>query len=201
MTRSQPHLTCICLAAATALTFTPAASAAGGGPRWTIGRAVIVAARQGMPSSPALHLKLSLRNVGMPGRIPVSIFGRWSAMQAARRGARSGGMPMQPAWQGPGGTTSGSPASGRWSQAPAMPSAHAVRPGGGLNAAESPAIIGGRPAGMRLLGRYVREVSLTNTAILEIPLPARSRRGEHRFEIVVMSGPVLTDHQFINATD
>ena len=47
------------------------------GPRWTVGRAVI--------DSPggAMVLKLSLRNVGSPGRLPVRIYGRW--MDAASR--------------------------------------------------------------------------------------------------------------------
>lgn len=191
--RSQRALwAALCLAAIAAMAARPHAALAGGGPQWTIGRAVIVAGRQGM--SPVLYLKLSLRNVGVPGRTPVRIFGRWAPMQGTGRRLRPGGMPAQPAWQGPGPSVH----QGQWSQAPAMPSApaaHRVSPG-------NPSVVGGRPVGMRLLGRYVREVSLTNTAILEIPLPpARRRRGGQRLEIVVMSGPVLTDHQFIDESD
>lgn len=48
-------------------------------PVWKVGRAVIEV-RQPSPASPgqsALVVKLSLRNAGVPGNVPVQIFGRW----------------------------------------------------------------------------------------------------------------------------
>ena len=47
------------------------------GPRWTVGRAVIAAAGS------ALYLKISLRNVGDPGRKIVRIYGRWLGQAGA----------------------------------------------------------------------------------------------------------------------
>ncbi len=101
------------------------------GPRWTVGRAVIVS------QGGAMVLKVSLRNVGSPGRLPVRIYGRWTD------------------------------------------TASRARP--------------------RLLGRYQREVALTQTAILQMPLaalgPPRARGA--RLELVVTTNSTVTDRSYI----
>jgi hypothetical protein len=60
------------------------------GPDWTIGRAVIVKQQRRMSSSPVLYLKLSLRNIGSPGQLPVRIYGRWSIAAQNRRWGSTG---------------------------------------------------------------------------------------------------------------
>jgi hypothetical protein len=57
---------------------------AGTTPVWKIGRAVIermspATIQPRMPAERMLILKLSLRNEGAPGNLPVKIFGRWVA--------------------------------------------------------------------------------------------------------------------------
>lgn len=135
------------------------------GPDWTIGRAVVVALNQPGYVRPMLYLKLSLRNVGAPGRVWVRIYGRWATVQ-------KGG-----AWQGP-----GSPGGNH--------SPWKTTPGRQFEV----------PAGMRLLGRYFREVSLNQTAILQVPLTALGvpQRDSHRLEVVVMTASVETDHRFVS---
>lgn len=132
------------------------------GPDWTIGRAVVVE----KPSSvrPKLYLKLSLRNLGPPGRVWVRIYGRW---EMVKRGT---------GWQGEDRLNGNhSP----WST-PTVKQ-HRVLPG------------------MRLLGKYSREVSLNQTAILQIPLTVLGTpgRGSRRLEVVVMTASVETDHRFV----
>lgn len=55
------------------------------------------------------------------------------------------------------------------------------------------------PQGVRLLGSYSREVSLNQTAILEVPLAALGmpKSGATRLEVVIMTASVITDHQFV----
>lgn len=48
-----------------------------GGPRWTVGRGVIVAHQPDAPGPSCSYLRISLRNLGQPGRLPVTIYGRW----------------------------------------------------------------------------------------------------------------------------
>lgn len=53
---------------------------------------------------------------------------------------------------------------------------------------------------MRLLGSYNRDVSLNQTAILEVSLAqlGAPRSRTVRLEVVVMTASVVTDHQFIS---
>ncbi len=55
------------------------------------------------------------------------------------------------------------------------------------------------PLGVRLLGSYRREVSLSQTTILEVPLTVLGvpARGTTQLEVVVMTASVITDHQFV----
>lgn len=107
-------------------------------PIWKIGRAVIEP-RQALSGQRVLNLKLSLRNEGGVGSLPVQIFGRWA---------------IQP-----------------------MPPQHTFM----------------------LLGNYVQEVALKQTAILEIPLtPLRGvPPARPPLEVVVMTGRQETDRKWI----
>lgn len=176
----------------------PDARAFAHGPDWTIGRAVIVTTPRGGRTPHGLYLKLSLRNVGTPGRTPVRIFGRWALEEAADRNTRGAGSPIGPGWAGPARTDNqhGSSPTGRWSvpNAPSYsqaPSAPGIRAGGAQRRQ--------LPRGMRLLGSYRREVSLNQTTILAVPLTTLGtpRRDIHRLEVVVMTAAVVTDHQFV----
>lgn len=46
-------------------------------PSWTVGRGVIIAPQTDAQRSLGPYLRISLRNVGRPGRLPVTIYGRW----------------------------------------------------------------------------------------------------------------------------
>jgi hypothetical protein len=149
------------------------------GPEWTIGRAVIIRQQRPMSMTPALYLKLSLRNVGVPGRMPVRIFGRWAKAKVHRNLSGSS------TWQQPLKTTPVGNA-GRW----AMPNKVTPR----AQSKQSRL-----PSGMHLLGQYNREVSLNQTAIIEVQLGGlgRPRRDTTRLEVVVMTASTVTDHQFV----
>lgn len=172
------------------------------GPQWTIGRAIIAPMRSAMSASPRLYLKLSLRNTGTPGRMPVRIYGRWASARAAgRSGAIHGAGREQAPWSGPGSAGRGTDAGGRWAmpgggQANEESTTTAPRWGarGGIHAASSTL-----PPGVRLLGSYRREVSLSQTTILEVPLTVLGvpARGTTQLEVVVMTASVITDHQFV----
>lgn len=56
--------------------FIAGAEAAGGGPIWKVGRAIVLS-EKGPDGKKELELKLSLRNTGRPGNVPVRILGRW----------------------------------------------------------------------------------------------------------------------------
>ncbi|MEJ2346407.1 MAG: hypothetical protein P8076_11080 [Gammaproteobacteria bacterium] len=175
----------------------PASWAFGRGPQWTIGRAVIVPARRRVPAAHARYLKLSLHNVGLPGRIPVRIFGRWMTPRVPRSVGRdaSGPATATPGWRGP--AAGGRPvARGRWSVPGAAGVRQPTRPPSATVPGET---AGGLPPGVRLLGRYQREVSLNQTAILEVPLTALGTPGRDadRLEVVIMTGAVVTDRQFV----
>lgn len=145
------------------------------GPLWTIGHAVIVKHRRGTMVRPGLYLKLSLRNIGQPGRVPVRIFARW-AMAGMHQGMGHS------TWHGSIKTTP-TGAAGRW----AIP--HTV----------TPQQQKGLPPGMYLLGQYTREVSLNQTTILEVPLTrlGMPRRNATRLEVMIMTASVVTDHRFV----
>lgn len=204
--RTQRLMGCVwALLASVAVVGSPAAWALAHGPQWTIGRAVIVLEQGGMSMQRGLYLKLSLRNVGTPGRTPVRIFGRWAVRPAptVRRdmtAPRPSGYGDVSGWGGPGRRTP-EPGAGRWS-APVGTSAPRQATGQTGWNARQPARrpTGGLPPGMRLLGRYSREVSLNQTAILEVSLAelGAPRRDTGRLEVVVMTDSVITDHQFVN---
>lgn len=183
----------------------PTAWALAHGPQWTIGRAVIVSEHRDVSMRPALYLKLSLRNVGTPGRMPVRIFGRWAVSRPppARRdgtGPRPRGYGGVTGWSGPGQHASTGTA-GRWSVPGGTPAPGQAAGQSRWDSGRStrPAQ-GGLPRGMRLLGSYNRDVSLNQTAILEVSLAqlGAPRSRTVRLEVVVMTASVVTDHQFIS---
>lgn len=176
----------------------PDASAFAHGPDWTIGRAVVVMTRHGVQLRRSLYLKLSLRNVGTPGRIPVKIFGRWALEDTAKRNEHGSDSTLAPSWGGPARIDHrrNSTTTSRWTlhtapQRSEVPSQSTAR----ASASPQRRV----PRGMRLLGSYRREVSLNQTAILEVPLASLGtpRRNIRRLEVVVMTASVVTDHQFV----
>lgn len=144
-----------------------------GGPRWTVGRGVIVAHQPDAPGPSCSYLRISLRNLGQPGRVPVAIYGRWYRSQ------------------GPGGKLHASPNGSRQSprQWPLPPASSREN----LSATNVPTAVGPDP-GMKCLGRYRREVGLVSTAILEVPLRALGRPQPEvtGLELVVMTANHLT---------
>jgi len=111
-------------------------------PLWKIGRAVVewrvASSKQVPPAQNIPVLKLSLRNEGGAGNLPVQIFGRWVVQSTP-------------------------------------------------------------PPSFVLLGSYQREVTLTQTAILEAPLvPLRTApSAKAGLEVVVLTGGNETDRKWI----
>lgn len=170
------------LLASVAIVTVPVAWGFTNGPEWTIGRAVIIRQQRPMSVTPALYLKLSLRNVGVPGRMPVRIFGRWAKAEVHRdlSGSSTWHQPLQT-------TPVGN--AGRW----AMPNNLTPRTQSRQSRQSR------LPSGMHLLGQYNREVSLNQTAIVEVQLQGLGmpRRDTSRLEVVVMTASAVTDHQFV----
>lgn len=170
------------------------------GPQWTIGRAVILSAHRGLGTSQELFLKLSLRNVGSPGRTPVRIFARWSLERSAVKApANPTARAPSERWTGPARASRARPplaGSSRWSAAGTTPSRSTGSAETAGRAVRRPQRM---PSGMRLLGSYRREVSLNQTTILEVSLAPLGRppHRTRRLEVVVMTASVVTDHQFV----
>lgn len=160
------------------------------GPSWTIGHGQVIARTASPGGRRALYLRVSLRNMGTPGRQPVTVYGRWQrrsrSTQAGHRPARRAGTTRtgeQYPWR-PDMDRQKSVVSHRWQ----MP--------GNVQRAAMPTRIG---SGMRILGRYQREVSLVSTAILEIPLQALGppRPDARGLELEIMTAARVTGQGFV----
>ena len=153
------------------------------GPRWTIGHGQVIARVVSPGGRPALYLRVSLRNMGPPGRLPVTVYGRWQTVSRASTRSPGGQISWRPNPNHP-----AMAATHRWQ----MPS-----PAAGTPYQATPGV---RIApGMRMLGRYRREVSLVSTAILEIPLqvlgpPRADARG---LELEIMTAAKLTGKGYV----
>lgn len=164
------------------------------GPRWTIGHGQIVRRQGAAGGQQHLFLRISLRNVGSPGRLPVAIYGRWRQgrrpLAAGNRGSAAKSTAGRAASKSLWSSGAQSAPTGKW---------HMPAPGaswGGVSAAPSPRNLA---SGMRLLGRYQREVSLVSTAILDIPLKVLGppRRGVKGIEVQVMTAAQLTGSGYV----
>lgn len=149
-------------------------------PEWKIGRAVIETAARGAMNQ-ELNVKLSLRNEGRPGQVPVQILGRWRRAEAGSREAIPTPSPAPAA-----------PAE-RWGAG--APSTPGAIPWGEMSGAAPPAPHRNAHEGFRTLGNYVREVALKQTAILDIPLRALGPAppATTGLELVVLTGTRETD--------
>lgn len=145
-------------------------------PVWTIGRAVVVEQQSRESGVPPLYLKLSLRNVGVPGRVPVRIYARWVMANQNRKWGHSE-WPLST-------ENRAHTASGRWSMPKTDTLHHNIRT---------------LPPGMRLLGQYTREVSMNRTVILQVNLAGLGapRRNTSGLKVVVMTALNVTDDRII----
>lgn len=164
------------------------------GPRWTIGHGQIVSRQDAAGGKQQLFLRISLRNVGSPGRLSVAIYGRWRQRQrplaAGNRGSAGKSAAARAASKSIWSSGAQSAPTGKWHMPAASDS------WGGASAAPFPRHLA---SGMRLLGRYQREVSLVSTAILDIPLKVLgpTRRGSNGLEVQVMTAAQLTDSGYV----
>ena len=144
-------------------------------PVWTIGRAIIANQSTRRGKTPQLLLKLSLRNIGVPGRMPVRIYARWIVTNRYR-------LPDRSVWT-PSKQNVPRHATGRW-----------IMPG-----ADTRNKVRKLPPGMRLLGQYTREVRMNRTVILQVKLTALGQPewNTRRLKLVIMTAAKVTDERAI----